>query len=209
MVHAQKPDFVFRRKGRVHLNLQGASVQSTTGSRCVRISGSNAGYTMFRGSVKSTGYTLSSPVSPSLPVTCDTVCHHISTGLCRVLLLCSCMCCLRSLNNSTHSQSLFILCLFDYIQDMTKVESLLTDCRDCPRLWTLGMASWKRKAKKWIGGNHSKTASRYLLNKSVSNSQTYDLYSGDTQFEPWTNIAYPEVYLGIPQSLQANACILF
>jgi len=41
-----------------------ASVQSTTGSRGVRISGSNAGYTMFRGSVKSTGYPLRSPVSP-------------------------------------------------------------------------------------------------------------------------------------------------
>ena len=36
----------------------GASVQSTTGSRGVRISGSNAGYTMFRGSVKGTGYPL-------------------------------------------------------------------------------------------------------------------------------------------------------
>jgi len=33
----------------------------------VRISGSNAGYTMFRGSVKSTGYPLHSPVSSSLP----------------------------------------------------------------------------------------------------------------------------------------------
>ena len=32
-----------------------ASVQSTTGSRGVRISGNNAGYTMFRGSVKGTG----------------------------------------------------------------------------------------------------------------------------------------------------------
>ena len=30
----------------------GASVQSTTGRRAVRISGSNAGYTMFRGSVR-------------------------------------------------------------------------------------------------------------------------------------------------------------
>ena len=38
----------------------GASVQSTTGSRGVRISGSNAGYTMFRGSRKSTGYFLQS-----------------------------------------------------------------------------------------------------------------------------------------------------
>jgi len=59
----------------------GGSVQSTTGSRGVRISGSNAGYTMFRGSVKGTGYPLHSPVSPSLPLPCVTVCHHISTGL--------------------------------------------------------------------------------------------------------------------------------
>ena len=59
----------------------GASVQSTTGSRGVRFNGSNAGYTMFRGSVKSTGYPLHWPVSPSLPHPCLTVCHHISTGL--------------------------------------------------------------------------------------------------------------------------------
>ena len=66
--HAET-DFVFQRKGRVHLNrpVRGGSVQSTTGSRGVRISGSNAGYTMFRGGVKSTGYPLHSPVSPSLP----------------------------------------------------------------------------------------------------------------------------------------------
>ena len=67
IAYAQKPDFVFRRNGQVHLNRRGASVQSTTGSRGVRISGSNAGYTMFRGSVKVTGYPLHSPVSPSLP----------------------------------------------------------------------------------------------------------------------------------------------
>ena len=54
----------------------GASVQSTAGSRGVRTSGSNAGYTMFRGSVKSTGYPLHSPVSPSLPFPCVTVCHQ-------------------------------------------------------------------------------------------------------------------------------------
>ena len=58
-----------------------ASVQSTTGSRGVRISGSNAAYTMFRGSVKSIGYPLHFPVSPSLPLPCVTVCRHISTGL--------------------------------------------------------------------------------------------------------------------------------
>ena len=59
----------------------GASVQSTTGSRVVRISGSNARYTVFRGSVKSTGYPLHSPVSPSLPLSCVTVFNQVSTGL--------------------------------------------------------------------------------------------------------------------------------
>jgi hypothetical protein len=67
----------------------GALVQSNTGSRGVRISGSNAGYTMFRSSVntmfrssvKGTGYPLHSPVSASLPLPCVTVCHHISTGV--------------------------------------------------------------------------------------------------------------------------------
>jgi len=81
MAHVQKPDFVFRRNGRVHLNRRGVSVQSTTGSRGVRISGSNAGYTMFRGSVKGTGYPLHPPVSTSLPLPCITVCHHFSTRL--------------------------------------------------------------------------------------------------------------------------------
>jgi len=36
---------------------------------------------MFRGSVKSTGYQLHSPVSPSLPLPCVTVCQHISAGV--------------------------------------------------------------------------------------------------------------------------------
>ena len=61
----------------------GASVQSTIGSRGERISGNNAGYTMFRGSVKSTGYPFHSPVSSSLLLLCVTVRHHISTGLYR------------------------------------------------------------------------------------------------------------------------------
>ena len=81
MTHAQKPDLVFQGNGRIHLIGGGGSVQSTTGSRGVRISGNNAGYTMFWGSVKGTGYPLHSAVSPSLPLPCVTVCHHISTGL--------------------------------------------------------------------------------------------------------------------------------
>jgi hypothetical protein len=81
MAHEQKPDFVFRRNGRVHINRRGASVHSTTDSRGARVSGSNAGYTMFRGSVKGTGYPLHSPVCPSLPLPCITMYHHILTGL--------------------------------------------------------------------------------------------------------------------------------
>ena len=98
MAHAQKPDFVFRRNGRVHLNRRGASVQSTTGSRGVRISGNNAGYTMFRGSVKSTGYPLHSPVSPSLPSRAspgaitfqlDSTYAIMPVALCKILLFTS------------------------------------------------------------------------------------------------------------------------
>jgi len=39
----------------------------------MRFSGTNDGYTMFRGSVKSAGYPLNSPVSPSLPLPSVTV----------------------------------------------------------------------------------------------------------------------------------------
>jgi hypothetical protein len=68
-----------------------ASVQWTTGSRDVRISGSNAGYTKFRGSVKSTGYPLHSPVSPSLPLpaSLDTT-QAIGWSATRAAALCCC-----------------------------------------------------------------------------------------------------------------------
>jgi hypothetical protein len=75
MAHVQKPDFVFRR-GRQFSQLLAAKVYASA-----PIVGSNAGYTMFWGSVNDTGYPLHSPVSPSIPLPCVTVCHHISTGL--------------------------------------------------------------------------------------------------------------------------------
>jgi len=84
MAHAQKPDFVFRRNGRVHLSRRGRQFSRLlVAEMCASalIVGSNARYTMFRGSEKGTGYTLHSPVSPSLPLPCVTVCHHISTGV--------------------------------------------------------------------------------------------------------------------------------
>jgi hypothetical protein len=84
MANAQKPDFVFRAKRTSPFKSArwaGRQFSRLLRSRGARISGSNAGYTMFRGSVKSTGYPLHSPDSPSLPLWCVTVCHHISTWL--------------------------------------------------------------------------------------------------------------------------------
>jgi hypothetical protein len=66
--HAQKPDFVFRRNGRVHLSRRGASVQSTTGRRAVRISLQGLYCScepVFCSHVTLTGYPLHSLVSPS------------------------------------------------------------------------------------------------------------------------------------------------
>jgi len=74
MAHAQKPDFVVRRNGRVHLNRRGASVQSSAGSRGVRISSSNAGYSVLRDSVKGTGYP--TPFA-SFPFTSPPVRHRV------------------------------------------------------------------------------------------------------------------------------------
>ena len=84
MEQAQKPDFVFQRNGRVHLNRWGHQFSRLLAAgvcASALIVGSNAGYTMFRGSEKGTGYPLHSPVSPSLPLPCVTVCHHVSTGV--------------------------------------------------------------------------------------------------------------------------------
>jgi len=116
MTHAQKSDFVFRRNGRVHLNRRGSSVQSTTGSRGVRISGSSAGYTMFRGFVKGTGYPLHSPVSPSLPLPCVTVCRHVSTGL---LPIVCCVCVYRIFHHE-----LVVRCFYMYCTQLLHVSAI-------------------------------------------------------------------------------------
>jgi hypothetical protein len=76
MAHVQKPDFVFRQNRQVHLNPQGRQFSRLLAAE-VRVGGSNAGFTMFQGSVKSTGYQFHLP----LPLQCVTMCHHISTGL--------------------------------------------------------------------------------------------------------------------------------
>ena len=66
------------RNGRVHLNQRGRQFSlllAAEGCTSTFIVGSNAGYTMLRGSVKGSGYPFHSPVSPSLPLPCVTVSH--------------------------------------------------------------------------------------------------------------------------------------
>jgi hypothetical protein len=87
----------------------GASAQANNGSRAVRISGNNAGYTMFRGSVKGTGYhsirhcplhlpsrawpyaitfQLDSTFLPSHPShIVRTICKRLNVAACKVLLV--------------------------------------------------------------------------------------------------------------------------
>ena len=85
--HKQKPDFVFRRNGRVHLNRRRRQFSRLLAAEVLRISGSNVGYTMFRGSVKGTGYPLHSPISPSLHLPWVTVCPYTATGVYQWYLL--------------------------------------------------------------------------------------------------------------------------
>jgi hypothetical protein len=82
LAHAQKPDFVFRAKRTSPFKSAGGRQFSRLlAAEVCGISGSDAWYNVFRGSVKGTGYPLHSPVSASLPLSCVTVCRHISTVL--------------------------------------------------------------------------------------------------------------------------------
>jgi hypothetical protein len=75
MTHAQKPDFVFRRNGRVHLNRWGCQFSRLLAAEVC------ASAVLMLDTPRSE-YPLHSQVSPSPPPPrCVTVCHHISTGL--------------------------------------------------------------------------------------------------------------------------------
>ena len=84
MAHAQKPDFVFPRNGRVHLNRWGRQF-----SRLLAVEECGSVVVMVlmldrpRSEVKwnCTGYPLHSPVSLSLPLPCITVCHQVPNEL--------------------------------------------------------------------------------------------------------------------------------
>jgi len=82
MAHAQKPDLVFRRNGRVHLNRRERQF-----SRLLTAEVCASAVVMLDTPWSEVvwrilaGYPLHSSVSPSLPLPCVAVCHHVSTGL--------------------------------------------------------------------------------------------------------------------------------
>jgi hypothetical protein len=87
MAHAQTPDFVFRRNGRFHINRRGCQFSRILAAEvCASalIVGSNAGYTMFRGSEKGTGYPLRrfSLRFPSRASPCAVTFHLESNEVC-------------------------------------------------------------------------------------------------------------------------------
>ena len=76
MAHAQKPDLVFQRNGRVHLYRRGCQFSRLLAAEvCV-----SAVVMLDRPcpiQCKTAGYPLHSPFSPSLLHPCVSVCHHI------------------------------------------------------------------------------------------------------------------------------------
>jgi hypothetical protein len=84
MAHAQKPDLVFQRNGRVHLNRRGGKF-----NRLLAVEECGLLVMLDRPcsevECRSSGYPIHSPVSPSLPLPCVTLCHHVSNELLRPL----------------------------------------------------------------------------------------------------------------------------
>jgi hypothetical protein len=78
MAHAQKQDFVFRRNGRIHLNRRGRQFSGLLAAEvctsAVLMLDTPCSEVVWR-------VLATSPISPSLPLPCVTVCYHISTGL--------------------------------------------------------------------------------------------------------------------------------
>ena len=81
MAHAQKPDFVFRRNGRVHLNRRRHQFSRLLAAKvcasAVVMLDTPCSEVVWR--VLATHCIRQFP--PSLPLPCVTVCHHVSTGL--------------------------------------------------------------------------------------------------------------------------------
>jgi hypothetical protein len=80
MTHAQKPNFFFRRNERVHLNRRGRQFSRLLAAQVCASAVVMLDIPLPR-YCESNGYTLHSPVSPSLLLPCVTLCHQVSNAL--------------------------------------------------------------------------------------------------------------------------------
>ena len=90
MAHAYKPNLVFQRNGRVHLNRRGSQFSRLMAAEMcasVVVMVLRLDRPCSDAECRITGYPLHSPLSPSLPLPCVTVCHQISTELYQGYLL--------------------------------------------------------------------------------------------------------------------------
>jgi len=90
MAHAQKPEFVFPRNGRVHINRWRRQFSRLLAvEECGSVAVMVVMLNRPRSEVKwdCTGYPLQSPVSPSLPLPCVTVCHQVPNELCHTVVI--------------------------------------------------------------------------------------------------------------------------
>ena len=81
MAHAQKPDLVFQRNGRVHLIWRGGHFSRLLAAEVCASAVVMLDTPCSEVECKTTGYPLHSHVSPLLPLPCGTVCHQVSTEL--------------------------------------------------------------------------------------------------------------------------------
>jgi len=90
MAHAQKPDFVFPRNGRAHLNRRGHQFSRLLAAEMCASAVVMLDTPCSEVECNSTGYPLHSHVFPSLPLPCVSVCHQVSTELYRALTRIKC-----------------------------------------------------------------------------------------------------------------------
>jgi hypothetical protein len=83
--HAQKPDFVFRRNGRVHLNRRGRQFSRLLAAEVCASAVVMLDTPCSEGVWRVLATHSIRQFPPSLPLPCVTVCHHISTGVYRKL----------------------------------------------------------------------------------------------------------------------------
>ena len=81
MTHVQKPDFVFRRNGRVHLNRRGHQFSRLLAAEVCILAAVMLNTPCSQVVWRVLATPLHSPVSPSLPFPCVTVCHQVSNAL--------------------------------------------------------------------------------------------------------------------------------